>query len=439
MISYNYDKERIGGVIMDKKKKKIIVIIVLVVFLSIIFGIFYYKVDYLKYKYDKQYLIINTRDLNFLNGLTNQLKSSNIFVKKLRNNKDLVIKKDEITKIKFLYLSNKNIEDITGIQYFVNLVTLNLNNNKIKSLESLATLTKLNYLDISHNRIENYSPLSNLVDLKELNLLHNSCNDIMFVQNLTKLESLSYGSLVTYKGNNAWVMSAKMDISPLEKITNLKRLTLSGTIGDTKPFLNLINLEVLKLSCNFENFSNFKNLKNLIYLDLSGSKIYDNNKDGTYASDYSAFESLVNLKELYLTNTNDPTFENSKNDKLLYGIKNMSNLEILDISYRTYVTITAEDNNYFLGLDNLKTLYVDDTGLCSLKPLEKLSNLENIYMRANTCSANLNFNILKSKTNLKNIFITEGDEANLKSQNSKFDQIEINIVPQRTYNMKTPF
>lgn len=255
---------------MKKKVTKIVIILLIIIFLFSILYLLYNK-DNLKYKFDNDYLIIETKDINFLNALTNQLENNNIFVEKLKNNKDLVIKKDDIEKINYLFLENKKIKDITGIEYFVDLEYLYLQENEIKSVESLKELKKLVYLDISENRIEDYNVLSNLSELKYLNLLDNSCNNISFIENLTKLEEFLYGRLVTYKENKAWTMDSKLDISSLEKLQNLRRLTLDGTILDTKPFLNLVNLVYLNLCCNFENFSNFKNLEKLTYLNLSGS------------------------------------------------------------------------------------------------------------------------------------------------------------------------
>lgn len=428
---------------MKNKLFKISIISLIIIFLAVVLYLAYVNKDYLKYKFDKNYLIIETKDVNFLNGLTKQIENKNIFVKKIINTKDLVMKKEDIKKIDSIFLANEKIKDITGIEFFINLNNLYLQGNEIKSIESLSNLKKLVILDISENRIEDYNSLSKLLELKYLNLLHNSCDDISFVENLTKLEDFSYGHLVIYKNNKSSVMGSKLDISPLEKIQNLKRLTLNGIILDTKPFLNLINLEYLNLRCKFENFSNFKNLEKLTYLNLSGSSIYDDINEKKYASDFSAFEKLISLKQLYLVNTNDLGSEHFKSDNyednLLKQIKNIGSLEVLDISLR--LGYIDENDDYFVGLNNLKTLYVDDFGVCSLKPLEKLLNLENLFMRKNECySNNLNYNQLKEKTKLKNVYMTAEDKKKLEeSSGCKFSNIEINVLNQRGYNMQTPF
>lgn len=142
-----------------------------------------------------------------------------------------------------------------------------------------------------------------------------------------------------------------------------------------------------------------------------------------------------------MVGTNSVTYEDSinDNDNLLKQIKGISSLEILDISNRLYSKI-EENYDYFLGLNNLRELYVDDVGVCSLKPLENLPNLEYLYMRQNSCGGSMDFDKLKEKTKLTHVYMTDGDKKNIEqAYGSKFDEVEIILLEPRGYSIHTPW
>lgn len=72
----------------------------------------------------------------------------------ISNPTDRWIAISELSLIKELDISNKNISNLDGIQYFLNLEKLNLSNNNISDVRLLEKLTNLKEWDISNNPIK---------------------------------------------------------------------------------------------------------------------------------------------------------------------------------------------------------------------------------------------------------------------------------------------
>ncbi|RST72558.1 polysaccharide deacetylase [Siminovitchia acidinfaciens] len=75
--------------------------------------------------------------------------------KQISNPDDQWISIRELSLIKELDLSNKNISNLDGIQYFTNLEKLNISNNHISDFRLLEKLPKLKNIEISNNPILN--------------------------------------------------------------------------------------------------------------------------------------------------------------------------------------------------------------------------------------------------------------------------------------------
>lgn len=92
-----------------------------------------------------------------------------------------------------------------------------------------------------------------------------------------------------------------LDLSPLEKLTNLQELYLSGLlIKDITPLSGIINLKHLVLyQIPISSFESLKDMKNLEFLQLNDIKI----------SDLEPIKKLTNLKIIYLYDCPDITNE----------------------------------------------------------------------------------------------------------------------------------
>jgi peptidoglycan/xylan/chitin deacetylase (PgdA/CDA1 family) len=85
-------------------------------------------------------------------------------VRKLISNPyDQWISISELSQIRELDLSNQNISNLNGLQYFLNLEKLNLRNNEMTDVRLLGKLQKLKTVDISGNPIRKEGLLTNMV------------------------------------------------------------------------------------------------------------------------------------------------------------------------------------------------------------------------------------------------------------------------------------
>jgi hypothetical protein len=129
--------------------------------------------------------------------------------------------------------SSRNISNLTGLEYFTDLVALNLSGNQITDVTPLASLTKLPYLYLENNRISDISPLASMTGLTTIYLENNQISDISPLASLTNLESL-------------WINNNQIsDISPLLNLSKLTWLELSDNrISDISTLVAIPGLSV---------------------------------------------------------------------------------------------------------------------------------------------------------------------------------------------------
>lgn len=108
-----------------------------------------------------------------------------------------------------LYTRDNAIEDLTGLEYAVDLQELNLRYHSIHDLSALAGLTNLRTVILLGNYISALSPLSGLANVRTLDLEQNQITSISALAGLSRLESLGlHRNFVS-------------DISPLSNLTHL--------------------------------------------------------------------------------------------------------------------------------------------------------------------------------------------------------------------------
>jgi len=160
---------------------------------------------------------------------------------------------------------NKGITDLTGLEYCLNLVDLELRSNNISDISPLSGLTNLEDLTLGSNNISDISPLSGLTNLEHLHLHDNNVSDISPLSGLTNL------GILYLDGNNI------SDISALSGLTNMVYLYLNeNNISDISPLSGLTNLSYLILgSNNISDISPLSGLTNMGTLHLSMNNISD--------------------------------------------------------------------------------------------------------------------------------------------------------------------
>jgi hypothetical protein len=122
----------------------------------------------------------------------------------------------KMAELKSLDAAGRNIQNLSGLEYAVNLQVLNLELNQITDISPLSGLTNLQKLWLDENQITDISPLSGLKNLRVLDLGWNWITDISPLSGLTNLQELCLG------------LNRIADISPLSGLTNLWSLSLWG-------------------------------------------------------------------------------------------------------------------------------------------------------------------------------------------------------------------
>ena len=247
-----------------------------------------------------------------------------------------------------LGLSGNSISDITGLEYFTNIVSLELYSNNINDIAVLDNLSSLEILNMYSNQISDISGIENLINLKELDISSNQISDISTLENLVNLTSLKLNendisdlsrlrnltNLITLELG----MNNIIDITSLENMTKLKYLSLmNNNISDISTLDKLVDLEALALNGN--NVSNISSLEGLVNLGLVA--LSDNN-----ISDISPLKNRSIMQQLYLENNN------------IRDITSLLNLSSSDI----YIADNTLNDSTLINAVNLGNLSTDDVG-----------------------------------------------------------------------------
>lgn len=125
------------------------------------------------------------------------------------------------------------IKDISGLENFTNLESLDLSYHAITDISPLAGLTKLTWLSLGGNPVADLSPLVPLTSLKGLTLSNCAAQNYSPLAKLVNLELLMLDN------------STITDISPLASLTNLRHLNLAkSSANDYSPLETIYpNLE----------------------------------------------------------------------------------------------------------------------------------------------------------------------------------------------------
>ena len=240
--------------------------------------------------------------------------------------------------LKLLYLDFNTISDISAVAGLTNLTDLYLGSNTISDISAVANLTNLTTLHLSFNNILDISAVANLTNLTELGLGFNNISDISAVASLTHLTGLDLES------NNI------SDIPALASLTHLTGLWLrNNTISAISAVANLTKLTNLYLGSNtISDISAVAGLTNLTTLDLADNTI----------SDISAVANLTNLTGLHL-------WDNNISD--ISAVASLTKLTYLSLGGNTISDISAVVN-----LTNLTHLHLHSNNISDIETLELL-------------------------------------------------------------------
>lgn len=167
--------------------------------------------------------------------------------------------------------SAPRIKDISALQYFKNLKSLDLSYHTIEDLSPLAGMKNLEALYIFEARsVKNFSALAELTNMLDLIISADTFSDadIQYLAGMTNIELLwiqggkeltdisvvaNFNKLYRLNIENSGVT----DISPVAGITSLVEMSLRGSqVSDVSPLKGLVNLKSLFLEgCPVTDYS----------------------------------------------------------------------------------------------------------------------------------------------------------------------------------------
>ena len=286
----------------------------------------------------------------------------------------------DMEKLIILHAISKNITNLTGLEYAVNLTELRLDDNNITDLSPLARLTKLRQLWLDDNSISDLSPLAGLISLSELRLMNNAISDISPLVANTGLGSADWIDLKGNFLNNTSINShiptlqnrgivlefdqsvAPVNISDRNLRTAIEKL-LGKASGATITAVDMATLSTLHAnSQNIRNLTGLEAATNLTLIDLRDNSI----------SDLSPLAGLTNLTTLRLG-------KNSIRDiSILAGL---TNLTVLNLGENVIADISP-----LARLTKLIQLRLDTNFISDISPLARLTQLTQLYLQDNSIS-----------------------------------------------------
>ena len=241
---------------------------------------------------------------------------------------------EDMKRLTLLDVRNKDIRDLTGLQFATNLWRLVFDDNPVADLSPIVGLVNLRSL--AFDRINqsggavDLSPIAGLSNLEDLNL------------------------------------PDTVDLSPLAGLSNLRILFFSGhddSISDLSPLAGLVNLELIHAGgISVSDLSPLAGLTKLRHLYLPNARI----------SDLTPLVGLTGLEELYL-------FGNDVADISL--LARLTDLKRLDLSRNDLSDISP-----LAGLSNLKWMNLHNNKISDISALSGLTNLTWLDVSVNEIS-----------------------------------------------------
>ena len=231
---------------------------------------------------------------------------------------------EDMERLEELEARDKDIQDLTGMQFAKN----------------------LGFLALDRNQISDLSPIAGLINLRVLLIQENLLSDISPVRGLTNLTNIEIDDMPV------------SDLSPLAGLINLRKIHAAGNpISDLSPIIGLPKLEILYIpGSEISDLTPLASFTGLIILNLGNNKIP--------ISDISPLAGLTNLGWLLLGN-------NEISD--ISPLASLTGLTRLDLRHNN-----ISDLSPLAGLTNLKWLEVSGNNISDLSPLEGLR--ENITL-----------------------------------------------------------
>ncbi|MCM1578794.1 MAG: hypothetical protein NC078_08365, partial [Ruminococcus sp.] len=250
---------------------------------------------------------------------------------------DLAEVKEKLPGLREIYMYQANVTNIEALGKMENLQVLSYYANDDTSIP-FAALGNLKSLRL-YGDYKDYSFLNGMDGLEELHVTYDGSDR-------GELESLFGCSKITSLEIDAWGGDMDLDLSGIEKLTNLKKLDITGSDIDFAPISKLPSLEDFHVRCTSgeKNVDTLKNAPKLKTLFLSDLEIFD----WDFLADMPALEDLALYYTPYVSNSDIAPLKNLKSLTLCEAgcdsgaVKGLENLERFSCSlYSGYQDYSA--------------------------------------------------------------------------------------------------
>jgi internalin A len=296
----------------------------------------------------------------------------------------------DLEKLISLSAPDRNISNLSGLEYATNLTGLYLTGNDIVTLTPLKNLNQLHRLFLDHNQISDLTPLAGLGHLTDLNVGNNRVADGTALSGLTNLACLYlYDNSIrdlTFVESLDQLRSLGLENNQIEQpealatLKNLSSLTLGGNpIHDYSALSSLSRLKALSIcEGSVENMNDLQHLNLLTVLDLHRNQI----------SDLSPLAELTNLSRLDLSWNRVTNFA---------VLANAAHLKCLRLAGDA-----ISDATFLQGSHELQLLNLAGNQITDLSPLSALQNLTCLVLTRNPVT-----NLQELSSGLTNLTILE--------------------------------
>jgi Leucine-rich repeat (LRR) protein len=317
--------------------------------------------------------IITIPDANFKAKLlaanpTNTIAYNGLVAIKIDSNNNNEIEVSEALEVTSLNVSIADIDDLTGIEFFTTMRSLNCTQNHIASLE-LSNLANLKSLYCNLNLLSSLD-LNGLTSLVNLECAENVLTQINF-SNVNSLQTLScrfnfLTSLQLNAQNNLTYLNCDynqlttLDVSNLAELTNLAcqsnqllDLDLNNQVNLTSLNCSFNQLSSLDLS-NLDNLTTLNCAHNAITaLDITNlSQLYLLNCESNLIGNPFVLNGMPDLHEVYCHNNFIPSFNFSDVDNLQILDCSANPIAYLDVSPLPLLSVlNCHDNTQLVNLN----------------------------------------------------------------------------------------
>jgi hypothetical protein len=206
--------------------------------------------------------------------------------------------------------AQKNLSDVTGIEYFININRLYLSGNKLTFLPDLSRLTQLIRLHVDTNKLTTLPDLQAMTSLQYLWCHYNKITSLPSMANMTSVQSFfcqrnlltSLPDITGMSSLNHFICSDNLITAlpaDMSSLISLNRLLCTNNNLTSVDLTSIPNVKEVHLrNNNLSNFPNITGMTQLTELHLDGNNF-------VVLPDLSSFTNLTNVR----LENNNLTFE----------------------------------------------------------------------------------------------------------------------------------